>query len=218
MFLLSNTIESISSPIHPRPFWMHALIGLAVMVFLAGILILMLLVYRNHTTMPEFGINSASINSLHIAKSRITAEWNITLFVTNHDSYHRLFYDDINIKINYNNEQEQHPSLVSLIPIKPFSQRSGFTNTIPVQQNMDVNDNVVKDIASSSSHGMVNFEVVFSGTIKFKDVFKYQKVRTMKIVCEPLSFISQEDHLENRHEDNLKGSSNWILSNDVACH
>ncbi|KAL5072594.1 hypothetical protein RYX36_011578 [Vicia faba] len=161
--------------------------------------------------MPEFGINSTSINSLNIKKSRITAEWNITLFITNHDSYHRLFYNDISLNINYNNEHVQRQSLLSAIPLEPFSQRSGFTNTITVPQIMDVNDDdVATHIASSSSRGIVNFEVMFSGTIKFEDVFNFQKLRSVKIVWEPLNFVSNEDHLED--------SSNWILMHGVACH
>ncbi|KAL5072596.1 hypothetical protein RYX36_011580 [Vicia faba] len=95
--------ESASSSIQPRPFWKHALIVLAGIVLLASTFILIILCYRYRTSMPEFGINSASINSLNIKKSRITAEWNITLFITNHDSYHRIFYDDISLNINYNN-------------------------------------------------------------------------------------------------------------------
>ena len=199
VFLLSIIIESASSSIQPRPFWKHALIVLAGIVLLASTFILIILCYRYRTSMPEFGINSASINSLNIKKSRITAEWNITLFITNHDSYHRLFYDDISLNINYNNEHKQRQSLLSAIPLEPFSQRSGFTNTITVPQNMDVNDDdVATQITSSSSHGMDNFEVMFSGTIKFEDVFNFQKHRSVKIVCEPLNFVSNEDHLKDR--------------------
>ncbi|CAK8574679.1 unnamed protein product [Lathyrus sativus] len=187
---------------------MQKLIVFAGMVLLAGFFILLLLIFRFRTTMPEFGINSASINSLNIKKSRIIAEWNITLFVTNHDGYHSISYDEISFNINYNNEQ--HQSLLSTIPLKPFSQSSGFTNTIIIQHNMDVNNDVATDIVSSSSRGIVNFEVGLSATIKFKDAFNFQKVRIMKIVCEPLSFSSREDYLEK--------SSNWILLYGVACH
>ncbi|XP_050898033.1 uncharacterized protein LOC127104937 [Lathyrus oleraceus] len=201
--------ESASSSIPQRPFWIQSLIAFTGMVLLAGFFILLLLIFRFRTTMPEFGINSASINSLKIKSSRITAQWNITLFVTNHDGYHSISYDDISFNINYNNQQYQ--SLVSTIPLKPFSQSSGFTNSIIVQQNMDVKNDVATDIgSSSSSNGIVNFEVGLSATIMFKDVFNFQKVRTMKIVCEPLSFKLEEDHLQK--------SSNWILLYGVACH
>ncbi|KAL5072599.1 hypothetical protein RYX36_011583 [Vicia faba] len=217
--LLNMDTESASSSIQPRPFWKHALIVLAGIVLLASTFILIILCNRYRTSMPEFGINSASINSLNIKKSRITVEWNITLFITNHDSYHRIFYDDISLNINYNNEHKQRQSLLSAIPLEPFSQRSGFTNTITVPQNMDVNDDdVATQITSSSSHGMDNFKVMFSGTIKFEDVFNFQKHRSVKIVCEPLNFVSNEDHLERSHKGHLEDSSNWILMHGVACH
>ncbi|KAL5072603.1 hypothetical protein RYX36_011587 [Vicia faba] len=73
----------------------------------------------------------------------------------------------------------------------------------------DTDDDVATDIANSFSHGTINFEVVFSGTIRFKDWFNFQKVSSMKIACEPLSFVL--------HEDCSEKSSNWILLHELGC-
>ncbi|KEH28727.1 hypothetical protein MTR_4g011400 [Medicago truncatula] len=76
---------------------------------------------------------------------------------------------------------------------------------------MDVNNDVAKNIADSCSRGAVNFGIVLSTPFKYKGIYDhFRRIRHLKVVCEPLSFITSKGH--------LNGTSNWALLRGVRCH
>jgi hypothetical protein len=162
---------------------------------------------------PRFGVDLASINSLNINGSKLTAEWDITIFVSNPNyDAHPVSYDTVSIGVNYSNKNNQ--SLLATILLNPFSQGGRYhndNNNKRVQFNMDVNNDVVTNIADSCSRGAVDFGIVVSTSFKYKGMYDhFRKVRDLKVVCEPLSFITSEGH--------LNGTSNWVLLRGLTCH
>jgi hypothetical protein len=158
---------------------------------------------------PIFGVDLASIKSLNINGSKLTAEWDITLFVSNPNyDFHPVSYDTVSIDVIYSNKNNQ--SLLATTPLNPFSQGNKDVNK-RVQFNMDVNNDVVTNIADSFSRGAVDFGIVVSTSFKYKGRYDhFRRVRQLKVVCEPLSFITSEGH--------LNGTSNWVLLHGLTCH
>jgi len=164
---------------------------------------------------PRFGVDLASIKSLNINGSKLTAEWDITLIVSNpNNKLHPISYDTVSIGVNYSNKNNQ--SLLATTLLNPFSQGGRYHNDNDndnkrVQFNMDVNNDVVKNIADSCSRGAVDFGIVLSTSFKYKGMYDhFRKVHHLKVVCEPLSFITSEGYL-NR-------TSDWVLLRGLTCH
>ncbi|KEH28728.1 hypothetical protein MTR_4g011410 [Medicago truncatula] len=114
----------------------------------------------------------------------------------------------VSTSVNYINKNNH--SLLATTLLNPFSQGNMDANK-RVQFNMDVNNDVVANIADSCSRGAVNFGIVVSTSFKYKGRYDhFRRVRHLKVVCEPLSFITSEGH--------LNGTSNWVLVHGLTCH
>ncbi|KEH28726.1 hypothetical protein MTR_4g011390 [Medicago truncatula] len=139
-----------------------------------------------------FGVDLASIKSLNINCSKLTAEWDITLFVSNPNyDYHRVSYNTVSIGVHYSNKNNQ--SLLATTLLNPFSQINNHKDNKRVQFNMDVNNDIAMNIADSCSRGAVDFGIVLSTSFKYKGRYDhFRRVRHLKVVCEPLSFITSK--------------------------
>jgi hypothetical protein len=152
----------------------------------------------------------ASINSLNINGSKITAEWDVTLFKSNpiYDDHH-VSYDTGSIGIIYGDKNNQ--SLLATTLLNPFTEGNYQKVYERVQFNLDVNNDVATNIADSCSRGAVDFGIVLSTSFKYKGSYdSFRGVHHLKVVCEPLSFTSSEGH--------LNGTSNWVLQRGLRCH
>jgi len=154
------------------------------------------------------GSNSFIVPKYIFQRHKLTAEWDITLFVTNPNREHSVSYDNVSIGINYNDNHNQ--SLLATTFINPFHQGSYEIDNQRVQLNMDADNDVAANITSTCSRGVVNFGIVVSTSVKFKGSYHFRRVRPLKVVCEPLSFITSEGH--------LNGTSNWVLLHGLTCH
>jgi len=179
---------------------------LCCIIILIPVCILVIFIDSLHPSMPMFEVDLASINSLNINGSKLTAEWDITLFVKNPNHYHSVSYDNVSIGINYNDKH----NLLATTLINPFNQGRYEIDNKRVQLNMDADNDVAAHITSSCSRGVVNVGIVVSTSVKFKGSYHFRRVRPLNVVCEPLSFITSEGH--------LNGTSNWVLLNGLTCH
>jgi len=155
---------------------------------------------------PKFKVESASLYSLNTNNSRIIAEWDVTLNVSNPNYWLDVSYKLVSVGVNYNNKHAQDH--LGTILLDSFSHGSNDNVTLGVQFNITahVDDKVATDIVVCHSRGRIKFGIVLSLLVNYSDMFDYYRDRPLKVYCFPLYFV-----LSPR-------SPNWVLLHGLTCH
>lgn len=129
---------------------------------------------------PKFEVSSASLYSLNINSSRISAEWDVTLNVLNPKYWLDVSYKVVSVGVHYNNKHAQDH--LGTILLDSFSHGSNDNVTLGVQFNMTVHvdDKVATDIVVSRSRGRVKFGIVLSLLVNYSDMFYFYRGRPLK--------------------------------------
>jgi len=160
--------------------------------------------------LPDFNVDSGSLNSLTISNTQLTAEFNITVSVDNPTSYSRVYYDDVSAEIFYRGEGV----VLTKSSLPSFTTDIGRENVI--QMTLSVNKpfdfgGAATSIAQSRKDGTVEFGLILSSKIKYKNNMWHSGWESLKYVCNPLKFgVSANDF-------NTNTTSPGILLEDVTC-
>ncbi|KEH22038.1 transmembrane protein, putative [Medicago truncatula] len=111
---------------------------------------------------PKFEVSSASLYSLNINSSRISAEWDVTLNVLNPKYWLDVSYKVVSVGVHYNSKHAQDH--LGAILLDSFFHGSNDNVTLGVRFNMTVHvdDKVATDIVVSRSRGRVKFGILLS--------------------------------------------------------
>ncbi|RHN45002.1 hypothetical protein MtrunA17_Chr7g0225541 [Medicago truncatula] len=155
---------------------------------------------------PKFEVSSASLYSLNINSSRISAEWDVTLNVLNPKYWLDVSYKVVSVGVHYNSKHAQDH--LGAILLDSFFHGSNDNVTLGVRFNMTVHvdDKVATDIVVSRSRGRVKFGILLSLLVNYSDMFYFYRGRPLKVYCDPLYFV-----LSPR-------SPNWVLLHGLTCH
>jgi len=161
------------------------------------------------TNLPNFEVGSeGSLNSLTVSNTQLTAEFNLTVSVDNPTQYSRIYYDAISAEIFYQGE-----GLVltkSSLPSFTTHEKSVIHMTLSVNKPFDFGGAATK-IAQSCKDGTVEFGLILSSKIKYKNNLSHSGWESLKVVCNPLKFgVSPNDF-------NTNTTNPGILLEGVTC-
>jgi hypothetical protein len=165
--------------------------------------------YTAMKNLPNFKVGSeGSLNSLIITNTQLTAEFNITVSVDNPTSHSRVYYDAVSAEICYQGE-----GLVltkSSLPSFTTHKRSVIHMTLSVNKPFDFGG-AATSIAQSRKYGTVEFGLILSSKIKYKNNMAHSGWESLKVVCNPLKFgVSPNDF-------NTNTTNPGILLEGVTC-
>ncbi|AES91413.1 hypothetical protein MtrunA17_Chr4g0062961 [Medicago truncatula] len=141
-----------------------------------------------------------SLNSLTVNGTQVTAKFNISVSVNNPTWFSRVYYNAVSVEVFYRGE-----ALVLKKSCRPSftTHRKSVINMTPsVHKSLDFGGPL------SSKDGMVEFGLVVSSFIKYKNIFP-SPWRSLKVVCNPLRFtVSSND---------FNTSTSGILLEGLTC-
>jgi hypothetical protein len=148
------------------------------------------------TNLPNFEVGSeGSLNSLTVSNTQLTAEFNLTVSVDNPTQYSRVYYDAVSAEIFYVGE-----GLVlskSSLPSFTTHKKSVTHMTLSMNKPFDFGGAAIK-IAQSRKDGTVEFGLILSSKIKYKNNMWNSGWESLKVVCNPLKFgVSPSDFNPN---------------------
>lgn len=162
---------------------------------------------------PSVRVDYASLSSFKVSNTtKLTAEWNIKLLLSNPNGHLRISYhhDAFHGKIFYRNQQGRPDNDIIL---ETSTLQSFFNGNNMVQIKLNVDTYVGSYMAekidlSRRNHGMVEFGLIVSTSMRFKSDFFVFSGSKSSNVCYPLRFeISQ----------NVYNTTPGILLQGVTC-
>ena len=183
------TPTALYNPPQPRPFTStflcRFLTGVAaVFTLMALIAFIAWLILKPRS--PEIRVVSASVTSLNTTGYDLTAQWDITLVVTNPNHKLTLYYDDVSAGVFYGNYR-----VLASTRYPPLLQDTGTESTVRVRfaaVDEFVGEGVAKGIAGDRVRGFVRFGVRLSAWVRFKSGIVKSRYHLLEAVCYPLNF------------------------------
>ncbi|AET00535.1 hypothetical protein MtrunA17_Chr5g0444471 [Medicago truncatula] len=166
-------------------YFLAALAGLGFIYFVAAFIV------GENAHYPNFQVSSASIYSLTINNAtKLTAELNITLSVSNPNHYLRISYHhhEFHVKVFYTDKEHVILDNTSTL------QQSNFNGSSLIHMILKVDTYSGSYVAdgidlSRRKHGMVEFGLTMLTSIMFKNkLFFLYSWETVKVVCNPIRF------------------------------
>lgn len=145
--------------------------------------------------LPTLQVESATLTSLQVNKTKLTGDFNISLSVQNPTDTARVYFSQLSVELFHKDEdfsivlnKSSFPSFYILPPF--FTDRLGGFILTP-----SVNGSVVPGVANGINHSRSEFDRVQFGlnvnaSVKYKNkIFHFHSSsKTLKVVCFPLVF------------------------------
>jgi hypothetical protein len=190
---------------------MNSFYFLAALAALGFIYFVAALIVGENAHYPNFQVGSASINSLTINNAtKLTAELNITLSVSNPNHFLRISYhhDEFHVKVFYTDQE--HVILDNTSTLR----QSNFNGSSVIEMKLKVDTYSGSYVAdgidqSCRKHGMVEFGLTMLTSIMFKNkLFFLYSWETVKVVCNPIRFAISP---------NVYNTTPGIVSQPLTC-